>query len=301
MNSLNVPVFERLKEIALAARYEKELKVLVLTAAGDRAFSAGNDVRGGSFTASGGGATSRRLQVETIEALDAVPQPLIAAVNGVAYTGALELLLAADMIVAAKRAIFCDTHAKLGLVPTWGLSVRLPQRIGLANAKLMSFTGKQYSAEDAAAIGLVDMVTEDEELPLVVSELAAAMAENSSDSIAKQKRMMDMAAKTTAREALAWTDETYGFHPGAAKDMAERMATYDPARLLLVVCHLTCVPALHVIGFVVAVPQLVRRGEEQEGGAEALKLFSSASLSVSNSYSCAPEQTPHPSQICCPC
>jgi len=231
MNSLNVPVFERLKEIALAARYEKELKVLVLTAAGDRAFSAGNDVRGGSFTASGGGATSRRLQVETIEALDAVPQPLIAAVNGVAYTGALELLLAADMIVAAKRAIFCDTHAKLGLVPTWGLSVRLPQRIGLANAKLMSFTGKQYSAEDAAAIGLVDMVTEDEELPLVVSELAAAMAENSSDSIAKQKRMMDMAAKTTAREALAWTDETYGFHPGAAKDMAERMATCDPARL----------------------------------------------------------------------
>ena len=184
----------------------------------------------------------RRLQVETIEALDAVPQPLIAAVNGVAYTGALELLLAADMIVAAKRAIFCDTHAKLGLVPTWGLSVRLPQRIGLANAKLMSFTGKQYSAEDAAAIGLVDMVTEDEELPLVVSELAAAMAENSSDSIAKQKRMMDMAAKTTAREALAWTDETYGFHPGAAKDMAERMATCDPARLLLATRHLLVCP-----------------------------------------------------------
>ena len=139
MNSLSVPVFERLKEIALAVRTEKDIKVLILTAAGDRAFSAGNDVRGGSFTS--GGTANRRLQVEAIEALDAVPQPLIAAVNGVAYTGALELLLAADIVVAAKRATFCDTHAKLGLVPTWGLSVRMPQRIGLANAKIMSFTG----------------------------------------------------------------------------------------------------------------------------------------------------------------
>ena len=82
----------------------------------------------------------RRLQVEAIEALDAIPQPLIAAVNGVAYTGALELLLAADIVVAAKHATFCDTHAKLGLVPTWGLSVRMPHRIGLANAKITSFT-----------------------------------------------------------------------------------------------------------------------------------------------------------------
>jgi enoyl-CoA hydratase len=229
LNSLSVPVFERLKEIATAVRYEKEIKVLILTGAGDRAFSAGNDVKGGSFTASsaGGGASrpSRRLQVEAIEALDAVPQPLIASVNGVAYTGALELLLAADIIVAARRAVFCDTHARLGLVPTWGLSVRLPMRVGLANAKIMSFTGKQFSAEDASAIGLVDMVTADDELAPVVAELAASMAENSADSIAKQKRMMDMAAKTTAREALAWTDETYGFHPGAGKDMEERMAT----------------------------------------------------------------------------
>lgn len=63
MNSLNVAVFSRLQEIALAARYEKALKVLVLTAAGDRAFSAGNDVKGGSFTSAAAGSVSRRLQV----------------------------------------------------------------------------------------------------------------------------------------------------------------------------------------------------------------------------------------------
>ena len=80
MNSLNVAVFARLKEIALAVRDQKDTcKVLVLTAAGERAFSAGNDVKGGSFTSAAGGAVSRRLQVETIEALDAVPQPLIGA------------------------------------------------------------------------------------------------------------------------------------------------------------------------------------------------------------------------------
>lgn len=205
MNALNTQVFERLKEIALAVRHEEGVKVLILSAAGDRAFSAGNDVKGGSFTSSKSGNTARHLQIEAIEALDAVPQPLIAAVNGVAYTGALELLLAADIIVSARRAVFCDTHAQLGLVPTWGLPVRLPMRVGLANAKIMSFTSKKYSAAEAADIGLVDLLVDDEELVPTVRALAESIAANSTDSVRKQKRMMDMAAKTTAREALAWT------------------------------------------------------------------------------------------------
>ena len=163
--------------------------------------------------------------METIEALCALPQPLIGAVNGVAYTGALELLLACDIIVAAAgRAAFCDTHSRLGLVPTWGLSVRLPQRIGLAQAKILSFTGRKIGAAEAATIGLVDLVVEDAELSAAVASLAAEMAANSADSIAKQKRMMDMGAATTVREALAWTDEVFGFHPGPGRDMQQRMA-----------------------------------------------------------------------------
>merc|ERR1712217_739649 len=144
--------------------------------------------------------------------------------NGVCFTGAIELILAADFIIAGrKKASFCDTHSKLGLVPTWGLAVRLPRRIGLGNAKMMSFTGRRFSADDAHKIGLVDMVVEDAELLNAAHTFASEMAQNSTDSIRKQKRMMDMAYMASGREALAWLDDVRGFHPGHARDMKERM------------------------------------------------------------------------------
>ena len=224
MNSLSGEVFTKLNEIAKKLRYSKTAKVVVLTGAGNRAFSAGNDVKGGSFTA--GAEYDARLQVDTIEALDALPQPLICAVNGVCYTGALELLMPADIIVATKNSsVFCDTHARLGLVPTWGLSVRLPRKIGLSNAKIMSFTGRKFNGDDAQKIGLVDMLFDDDKLMNETFKLAEEMAVNSFDSIRKQKKMMDYGFMSSQREALAWTDEVNGFHPGFAKDMKERMNT----------------------------------------------------------------------------
>ena len=157
---------------------------------------------------------------------NALPQPLICAVNGVCYTGALELLMPADIIVATKNSsVFCDTHARLGLVPTWGLSVRLPRKIGLSNAKIMSFTGRKFNGDDAQKIGLVDMLFDDDKLMNETFKLAEEMAVNSFDSIRKQKKMMDYGFMSSQREALAWTDEVNGFHPGFAKDMKERMNT----------------------------------------------------------------------------
>eukprot|EP00747_Dinoflagellata_sp_TGD_P167225 gnl/TRDRNA2_/TRDRNA2_191249_c0_seq1.p1 gnl/TRDRNA2_/TRDRNA2_191249_c0~~gnl/TRDRNA2_/TRDRNA2_191249_c0_seq1.p1 ORF type:complete len:269 (+),score=52.96 gnl/TRDRNA2_/TRDRNA2_191249_c0_seq1:107-913(+) len=224
MNSLSEEVFERLLAITRRLRRrDATAKVVILTASGDKAFSAGNDVRGGAFTAKG----DPRLQIDTIEALDRLPQPLLACVNGVCFTGALELLMAADFVLAGKdRAIFCDTHAKLGLVPTWGLSVRLPRKVGLSNAKLISFSGRRFSAVEAANLGLVDMVIDDALLQDAAKGLALEIAANSTDSIRKQKRMMDTAYMANGREALDWLDPVYGFHPGVGKDMSERMKTH---------------------------------------------------------------------------
>ena len=211
LNSLNQPVFEAL--LALCHRLRRKdttVKVVVLTAAGDRAFSAGNDVKGGQFTSRG----DPRLQVNTIEALYNLRQPLLVAINGVCYTGALELIMPADLIIAARKAVFCDTHSTLGLVPTWGLSVRLPRKVGLANAKLISFTGRKFTAEEAQRLGLVDMVVEKEELLPTVLSLAEEIADKSAESIQKQKHMMNYAFMSSGREALSWTDEVHGFHPG---------------------------------------------------------------------------------------
>jgi len=225
MNSLTQEVFGKIYDICRKLKNKSATaKVVILTGAGAKAFSAGNDVRGGTFTAAGGG--NPRLQLDTIEALDSIPQPLLVAVNGFCFTGALELLMPGDIILAGqKQAVFCDTHSQLGMVPTWGLSVRLPRRVGLPNAKLISFTGRRFSADQAKEMGLVDMVCPDADLLSTAKALAGEMADKSTESITKQKKMMDYGFMSNARDALAWTDDVLGFHPGAAKDMGTRMKT----------------------------------------------------------------------------
>jgi enoyl-CoA hydratase len=93
-------------------------------------------------------------------------KPVIGAINGAAVTGGLELALYCDVLIASEHARFADTHARVGLLPTWGLSVRLPQKVGVGMARRMSLTGDYLSAEDALRAGLVtEVVPHDQLLP----------------------------------------------------------------------------------------------------------------------------------------
>jgi len=93
-------------------------------------------------------------------------KPVIGAINGAAVTGGLELALYCDILIASEHAKFADTHARVGLLPTWGLSVRLPQKVGVGLARRMSMTGDYLSAPDALRAGLVtEVVAHDELLP----------------------------------------------------------------------------------------------------------------------------------------
>src|SRR6201989_715367 len=93
-------------------------------------------------------------------------KPVIGAVNGAAVTGGLELALYCDILIASEQALFADTHARVGLLPTWGLSVRLPQKAGIGIARRMSLTGDYLSAADALRAGLVtEVVPHDDLLP----------------------------------------------------------------------------------------------------------------------------------------
>lgn len=93
-------------------------------------------------------------------------KPVIGAINGAAVTGGLEIALYCDILIASERARFADTHARVGLLPTWGLSVRLPQKVGVGMARRMSLTGDYLSAADALRAGLVtEVVAHDELLP----------------------------------------------------------------------------------------------------------------------------------------
>ena len=85
-------------------------------------------------------------------------KPVIGAINGAAVTGGLELALYCDILIASEQARFADTHARVGLLPTWGLSVRLPQKVGVGMARRMSLTGDYLSSADAFRAGLVTEV-----------------------------------------------------------------------------------------------------------------------------------------------
>ncbi|MCB1265599.1 enoyl-CoA hydratase [Mycolicibacterium sp.] len=104
--------------------------------------------------------------------------PVIGAINGAAVTGGLELALYCDILIASERARFADTHARVGLLPTWGLSVRLPQKVGVGMARRMSLTGDYLSAEDALRAGLVTQVVAHDDLMPTARAVAASIVGN---------------------------------------------------------------------------------------------------------------------------
>jgi enoyl-CoA hydratase len=179
--------FDRLGEDA-------DLRAVVLTGA-DPAFCAGIDL--GRLSAD-----AARFSAATFDSLRALHVPIIGAINGVAVTGGLELALACDLRVASDQARFADTHARVGVLPLWGLSAALPAAVGQSWARQMSFTGNFVDAELALRIGLVNEVVPHNELLARVLQLAADITTADPGSVRGIKRLYDVAAAGTAADAL---------------------------------------------------------------------------------------------------
>jgi enoyl-CoA hydratase len=110
-------------------------------------------------------------------------KPVIGAINGAAVTGGLEIALYCDILIASEQARFADTHARVGLLPTWGLSVRLPQKVGVGLARRMSLTGDYLSAPDALRAGLVTEVVPHDELLPAARKVAASIVGNNQNAV----------------------------------------------------------------------------------------------------------------------
>jgi enoyl-CoA hydratase len=217
LNALGPTMFVQLREHLDAIAADESVGCVVLTGAG-RAFCAGHDL--GSI-ASGERAPSRHYESETVDALEALPQPTIARIHGHCYTGGLELALACDLLIASESAKLGDTHGQWGLVPIWGMSIRLPERIGRSAAKEMMFTSRRISGTDAAAIGLVDRCVADDDLDATVDALAAEVLANSRGTNRIVKRLIDDREQRTRADALL---HERALPHGMPDDMAERMA-----------------------------------------------------------------------------
>jgi enoyl-CoA hydratase len=153
--------------------------VVILTGA-DPAFSAGVDLK--EISGGGGGGTVG-------PPIPDVGVPIIGAVNGVAVTGGLEVALRCDVLVASDRARFADTHARVGLLPTWGLTTLLPAAVGPKKAREMSITGNYVDAADALRIGLVQHVVPHDELLPFARKLATDVASNDRGAV---RRLLDV-------------------------------------------------------------------------------------------------------------
>ena len=174
-NALTSEMLERIPQRMLDAESDAEVDVLVLTGA-DPAFTAGLDLKelgtDGSNLSGGSGADGNRNRHGVRGPFPALTKPLIGAVNGVAITGGLELALNCDFLVASEHAKFGDTHSRVGVMPGWGLTVLLPQAIGLRRAREMSFTGNFMLADEALAFGMVNHVVPHDELIPFTRQLA---------------------------------------------------------------------------------------------------------------------------------
>ena len=155
-----------------------------------------------------------------IDALEQLPKPTIGRIQGHCFTGGLELALGCDLLVAADTATLGDTHGQWGLVPVWGMSVRLPERIGRSRAKELMFTARRISGLEAAEIGLVDRAVPADELDAVVAELAQEIAANSAGTNRIVKQLVaDGKNQLRADALLHEREQPYG----QPEDMAERM------------------------------------------------------------------------------
>lgn len=192
----------------------QDLAVVVLRAAG-RVFCAGNDLK-----ERGARTPSRNYQAGIITRLAELPQAVIVAVQGGCFTGGLELVLAGDIILASESASFADTHGKFALVPAWGMSQRLPRRVGQWKAREMSLTGLPVSGKEAERIGLANHCVLDDHLDAKTRELAAAIAGQSRHSVFAYKKLYAEQADLPLHAGLA--HEVFN-SAGVGPDFAERV------------------------------------------------------------------------------
>lgn len=227
LNALSADLRRELFAAVKAAGRDPEVRAVVITGAG-RAFCAGADLRGGS-----GELEFRRVLTDEynplIEAIRALPKPVVAAVNGVAAGAGVSLTLAADLVVAAEDARFVPAFGRIGLVPDSGLTRTLVRSVGRHRAFEILMGERQLSAGEAQATGLVAAVVPADRLAGTARELAERLASGPTRTIALTKRLIAQAEDATLSESLA-AEAALQEVAGRTEDHAEGLAAFTEKR-----------------------------------------------------------------------
>ncbi len=212
-NALSSELLHEMTAAFRAAESSDDVDVIILTGA-DPAFCAGLDLKELGSTGGNLDGVSDRVRGP----FPKLTKPVIGAINGVAVTGGFELALNCDFLIASEHAKFGDTHARVGVMPGWGLTVLLPQAIGVRRAREMSFTGNFMDAAEALRCGLVNHVVAHDDLMPFTRGLAADIIGNEQDGVRQIRETYAAIAtnddhwETEARDGRAWRRNM--FDPG---------------------------------------------------------------------------------------
>lgn len=191
LNALTLGMLGELREALGQVIADDTVRVIVLTGFG-RAFAAGVDLRDfepdpDAIAKGNVGEKLNDLARDVIRMMESCGKPVIAKVNGACFTGALEIALGCDWIIASEDALFGDTHAKLGIRPTWGMSARLCEAVGVRRARELSFTGRSITGKQAEQYGLANIAVPATDLDTTVATCCAQIVDNSNNSVAAYK------------------------------------------------------------------------------------------------------------------
>lgn len=219
LNALSMALRNRIAEVFAELEQDNSVQVVILTGAG-RAFTVGLDLKelGGEIDPDTA-ISSRDLG----DVIGNMSKPVIGAVNGFAITGGFEIALMCDFLIASPAAKFADTHARVGVVPGWGLSQRLPRLIGINRAKELSLTGNYLDAETACAWGLVNRVVAAEALLPTCEQLAQDIVSTDPATRGEIKRIMDAGWDTTLAQGMQIEDQASRAH-SKSEVRAEKVA-----------------------------------------------------------------------------
>jgi len=216
------------------AKRDETIRVIVITGAGDRAFSAGADIKMIKDMDSSRAGEVSRVGQKLCDEIEELGKPVIAAINGYALGGGLELAMACDIRIASENARLGQTEINLGLVPGWGGTQRLPRFVGKGVAKEMIFTGKMIDAKTAERLGLVNAVVPPDQLSSFVGELAKEIADKPPISIKLAKELINSSLETRLRvgenreaKAFSIAASTEDFREGVAAFLEKRKPKFE--------------------------------------------------------------------------
>ena len=227
-NALNAELRRTLRDTFRALEQDASIRAVILTGAG-KGFCAGLDLKemGERGPGAGGEGEGGGLSHGLVETIEAYPHPVIGAINGVAVTGGFELALACDVLIGCPETRFADTHARVGILPGWGLSQKLARLMGPSRAKMISFTGNYVSAEEAERWGLIARIVPADQLLPTCRQLAKDMLSCVPGAVEGYKRMIDEGYAINYGDSRALERKLSNEHVRgvSAKDIAERRAS----------------------------------------------------------------------------